>query len=738
MRLSCFSVALMQWLHFALGESSRVPNSPAFAVLVDNTLVIAAQTGNHAPWSLTAFAPSQEPTVVESSRSYLLLREPRTQEQATAACDTLGETLASVRDMPFLQPLLTSHLTDTDTEALHQMWLQGRVGECVTYSLPDNSTSSVKCDRRLRGLCTNTAEYQAGVKLPSTTRHVFVHTSQGQVKGFRDRLTARFQGIPYAKPPVGERRLRDPEKLHILPRGEEKSAYDATAFKPLCPQGMSPNATPDLPNPNYTISEDCLYLNVYTPLLPEEDSPDLLPVLFWIHGGSNYYGGSSMPFYLGMNLATRRPMVVVSLNYRLGVLGSLSDSSGSPETGSNQAMRDQLMALKWVQEHIKSYGGDPKRVTIFGESSGGSAVMSLLQTSSAKQLFARAIVQSGSTFSGWQRPHVQENLTRMFLEIAGCDDLYCVKYNRTTSQLLEFQDLLLSKAQEVFPRGEVNFIEPFRAVIDGDLVTEDWDTALENGRYEKVPTLVTYTRDEFGLCLQANETFKDQCANYTTAVQFLDTFLLGVERTRKVLNTPMLGFNRSLINIPDVTNPLVQFTTDISYRCSSEIYAGYLEKHNRDVWEISWDIGLPQFLGGLICGNGTDRACHTAELPILFGSGNYANITSDVLASVNYFQQTRNTIDLYSNFVHDGTLKINATYYPRRGGNTAHNVLHWSDTPQSRPGGVHWEICQKMEEMGLYDRLYYPYFPITFRVNKWRGHNTPQCLLAAGPSGGNF
>ncbi|KAL5003026.1 Carboxylesterase family-domain-containing protein [Aspergillus recurvatus] len=621
--------------------------------------------------------------------------------------------MAGVGDIAFVQPLLSSLLTKADTEHFPQMWLKRGVaaGECVAYSLPDNSTLSVECGRPLRALCTNTAEYQLGVESPSASRLVVVDTPQGRVKGFRDRLTARFQGIPYAQPPVGDRRLRNPERLNVLPAGKGTSVFDGTAFGPLCPQDMLPNATPDLPNPDYTISEDCLYLNVYTPLVPNKDASTLLPVLFWIHGGSNYYGGSSLPFYLGMNVASRGRMVVVSINYRLGALGFLSDPSGSPEIGSNQAMRDQLLALEWVHKHIGSYGGDHQRVTIFGESSGGSAVMSLLQTPTAEKLFARAIVQSGSTFSGWQRPPVQESLTQLFLSIAGCEDLHCVKHNRTTSQVLEYQGRLFLRAQGLFPRGQVNFVEPFRPVIDGELLTEDWDTALDGSRYHKVPTLVTYTRDEFGLCLQANETFKDPPTNYTAAVEFLATFLLGEQRTNTVLNSPILGFDRSLIKAHDVTDPLIQFTTDITYRCSSEIYAGYLEQHNRDVWEMSWDIGLPQFLAGSICGNGTQRACHAAELPILFASANYANISSDVLASVNYFEQARSTIDLYSSFMHGGTLirPSSDKEYPRRGANTTHNVLHWDDSPRARPGGVHWEICQRMEELGLYDRLYYPY-----------------------------
>ncbi|KAL4875659.1 Carboxylesterase family-domain-containing protein [Aspergillus karnatakaensis] len=690
--------------------SSKTTKSPAFSVLVNNSL---------------------DPVAVHSTPSYLLLREPQTQEDAIASCNELSESLASVKDVSFFQPLLMLQPSAVHEGKPYRLWLKGNNNACIAYSLPSNRTSSLGCARRIRALCTNTAEYQAGVHPPSTSRHIFVDTALGPIKGFRDRLTARFQGIPYAKPPTGDRRLKNPEELPRLPGQEKGETYDATEFGALCPQEMTPNATPDLPSPDYQISEDCLYLNIYTPLLPDTRGFDLLPVVFWIHGGSNYYGASSLPFYLGMNLATRRPLVVVSINYRLGALGFLSGLSDESDIGSNQAMRDQLMALAWVREHIKSFGGDPNKITIFGESSGGSAVMSLIQSSSAKGLFARAIVQSGSTWSGWQRPHVQNELTRMFLAITDCPDLNCVKSNRTMHEILEAQGRLFSKAQEDFPRGEVNFIEPFRPFVDGDLISEDWDTALQSGRYNQVPTLVTYTKDEFGLIVQANETFKDRPVKYSTAVGFLATFLLGEERTKQVLDTPELGFSRSLIHTPDVTDPFIQLTTDLGYRCSSEIYAGALDRHNRDVWEVSWDIGLPQFLGGVICGDGTNRACHAAELPILFGSANFANISSSALASVNYFQQARNTIDLYSNFVYDGELRINGTDYPRRGGNSVRNVVHWDDMPISRRGDVRWDICQKMEELKLYDRLHYPYRPSGDSVSIVQGYGSLQYPMVA-------
>lgn len=215
-----------------------------------------------------------------------------------------------------------------------------------------------------------------------------------------------------------------------------------------------------------------------------------MPVLFWIHGGSYYYGASTFPYYQGMNLATRRSVVVVTIDYRLGALGFLTDPLGnSSASDKSQAMRDQLMALEWVQEQIRYFGGDPDKVTIFGESAGGTAVMSMIQNPLAKGLFAHAIVESGNTLSGWQRPDIQSELSRMFLEISGCSDMDCVKYNLCSAQFVKHQDELFSRAQAVFPRGEVCSLEPFRPVIDGELILEDWDTALENQRYNRSPNV---------------------------------------------------------------------------------------------------------------------------------------------------------------------------------------------------------------------------------------------------------
>ncbi|RAL13890.1 alpha/beta-hydrolase [Aspergillus homomorphus CBS 101889] len=689
------------------------PNSvtPPFAVLVENNLDLS----------------------VEHSPSFLLLSKPTTAEKATIACTALQEDLVPSNNTHELHSLLFHYDNLMNTSSDSTFWLQPANGICYSYNRLNGTIKPDDCEHAYQGICTNTAPFQRNVQLPATNKAVVVNTTQGLVHGFRDRLAARFQGIPYAKPPVGHRRLQNPERLDHLHNFANESAYDATRFKPICPQDMSNNPGVKL---NMTTSEDCLYLNVYTPSIPAGNS-SLLPVLFWIHGGSYCYGGSSFPYYLGMNIASRQSMVVVSVNYRLGALGWLTEPkpSNSSMIGTNQAMRDQLMALEWVQQHIAAYGGDPTKVTILGESAGGSSVMSLLQTPAAKGQFSHAIVESGNTLSGWQRPEIATALSELFLNITGCPDYGCVKCNLTTSAMLAAQDRLFTLAQEILPRGQVCSLEPLRPFIDGDLLHEDWNTALQAGRYTHVPTLVTYNHDEYGLFLQENSTFTHTAANFSSAEAYLATFLLGEERTQAVLSTPELGFTRAaLANHSDIDTPFVNFTTNYWYRCNGELYAGALAQNNAEVWELTWEVNVPEFIPGRLCGagsgrvchgsgrvchgsgrvcHGSGRVCHGSELPLIFGSAAYDNISAAVLTETGYWDRARRSVDLYARFARKGRMvdvaSNGSTVFPPRGGNETHYVIHWRDRPVVRAGGVNWGACKKMEEMRLYDRLYYPY-----------------------------
>lgn len=216
-----------------------------------------------------------------------------------------------------------------------------------------------------------------------------VPTESGIVDGVQQGPISVFKGIPYAAPPVGERRWRAPE-----PAPAWQDVRKADAFSPICPQvGAYPEDAPREP-----MSEDCLTLNVWTPAA----SPTAkLPVMVWIYGGGLVNGSGSTPLYAGDRLA-QRGVVVVTFNYRLGAFGFLAHPELNKESkhggSGNYGFLDQIAALQWVQRNIANFGGDPNQVTVFGQSSGAMSVSMLIASPMAKGLFRRAIAQSGGVF----------------------------------------------------------------------------------------------------------------------------------------------------------------------------------------------------------------------------------------------------------------------------------------------------------------------------------------------------
>ncbi|RZJ02089.1 MAG: carboxylesterase family protein [Brevundimonas sp.] len=213
----------------------------------------------------------------------------------------------------------------------------------------------------------------------------------GAVRGRAVEGVLAFKGIPYAAPPVGQNRWRPP-----VPAPRWSGVRDAGAFGPACIQ-PTPGAPHIYSDTLGATSEDCLSLNVWTPL-----TPDRAPVIVWIHGGSLVAGSSKERLYDGSALAAKG-VVVVSINYRLGVLGYLAHPDLSAESpagiSGNYGLMDQIQALQWVQRNIGAFGGDPANVTIAGESAGGLSVMYLMASPPARGLFARAIAQSAYMIS---------------------------------------------------------------------------------------------------------------------------------------------------------------------------------------------------------------------------------------------------------------------------------------------------------------------------------------------------
>jgi para-nitrobenzyl esterase len=244
-----------------------------------------------------------------------------------------------------------------------------------------------------------------------------------------------YLGIPFAAPPVRDLRWKPPQL--VVPWSRVK---DSTEFGPACPQLPTPLLKID------KMDENCLYLNVWTPAI---SSGDRLPVMVWIYGGGFQYGSASEVQYGGSNLA-KKGVVVVTVNYRVGAFGflyhtQLAEESPQGSTG-HYGILDQIAALEWVQRNIAAFGGDPSRVTIFGESAGASSVIGLMQSPPAKGLFHRAIAQSPAHFSAmtlFGGPPDAENLRR------GSEDLgHALAGNLACGQADDVPDCMRAKTPD--------------------------------------------------------------------------------------------------------------------------------------------------------------------------------------------------------------------------------------------------------------------------------------------------
>src|SRR5579862_726477 len=217
-----------------------------------------------------------------------------------------------------------------------------------------------------------------------------VRTQSGLVRGKMEDGVATYKGIPFAAPPLGDLRWRAPQ-----PAVAWTGVRNADKFAPACIQ--VPIVNKDLGMESVTTNEDCLYLNVWT---PAKSANEKLAVMVWIYGGGFTIGGTSVSLYDGMNLA-KKGVILVSVAYRLGAFGFMAHPELTAEQGGhsgNYGLLDQIAGLQWVKRNIAAFGGDPNRVTIFGESAGGISVSMLSASPLAKGLFRGAISESGGNF----------------------------------------------------------------------------------------------------------------------------------------------------------------------------------------------------------------------------------------------------------------------------------------------------------------------------------------------------
>ena len=313
-----------------------------------------------------------------------------------------------------------------------------------------------------------------------------IHTAAGVVRGRWENAVAVFLGIPYAEPPVGSRRFQAP-----VSAGRWEGTRHAVEFGPPVPQATHAGSVmTSVSGGAADGSADCLTLNVWSSDLGAAG----LPVMVWIHGGTYLEGTSSNPHHDGETLA-KAGVVMVSMNYRTGVEG-FAHIAGAPD---NRGILDQACALRWVQENIAAFGGDPGNVTVFGQSAGGGCIAALLAMPMVAGLFRRAIPQSapGTYFS----PRLAGAITSAITAELGARATIDEMARLPPRALLDATDTIIQKMPEfVDSWGPMALTPtPFSPVVDGDLLPHAPWRALAGGAARGVDLLVGHTRDEYRL-----------------------------------------------------------------------------------------------------------------------------------------------------------------------------------------------------------------------------------------------
>jgi len=328
---------------------------------------------------------------------------------------------------------------------------------------------------------------------PEPVHGIDIETTLGVVTGASNGETDSFKGIPYAQPPVADYRWRPPRPVASW---SSRGKLQADKFGADCPQaGISSAANEASPG----MSEDCLFLNIWRPAGISERAS--LPVMVWIHGGAFVVGSGAAAETYGEQFA-RNGVILVTINYRLGRLGHFAfpalSAEHPQERKGSYAFMDQIMALTWIQKHIRLFGGNENNVTIFGESAGGVSVHALLTIPAADGLFHRAIIESGGGRDGvlTGRPLSAENADRHYPVSAETIGVYFAQKHGIEGtdkdalsklRALSFEDIVDGGLETDPARNRPIYSGP---ILDGEFVTETAESAYKAGRQSKVPLLI--------------------------------------------------------------------------------------------------------------------------------------------------------------------------------------------------------------------------------------------------------
>ena len=421
-----------------------------------------------------------------------------------------------------------------------------------------------------------------------------VQTESGRVHGSAENGLSVYRGIPYAAPPTGDLRFRV-----ARPHPGWDDVLDCEAFGTIAPQ--IPNEALDgmLGLAPQEQSEDCLFLNVWTPAADDAARP----VMVWIHGGAFTIGSGSEGLYSGAILAARGDVVVVTINYRLGALGFLH----VPSLGeSNFGMRDQVAALRWVRDNIAAFGGDPANITIFGESAGGMSVASLMGSPEAQGLFHKAIPQSGAGHHGMVDEQAVDNGRKFCANLGVSPDDPDALRSASLEAILEAQGKLeMDGIYEAMERGDQPEM-PFRPIVDGEFLTEMPVDAVRAGQAAGVSALIGCLDEENKLFVAMAP---QDPPNEEDAVAMLDALHGDGRRLYDIYKAAREARGED-------TSPFEIHTAaggDELFRVPAQRLLDAQTPHSDNVYSYLFDWKSPMLDGAL-------GSCHALDIPFVFGT----------------------------------------------------------------------------------------------------------------------
>ncbi|XP_078481983.1 crystal protein-like [Ciona intestinalis] len=547
------------------------------------------------------------------------------------------------------------------------------------------------------------------VKTPTqydTTTYPKVTIANGTVIGKDHDESHSFYNIPYAAPPTGPLRFMPPQSTVAYPLG----TLNASVSNQLACQQIY--STCDHGECATNLNEDCLVLDIDVPSaidLNDIKPANLLPVLFYIHGG--FFFADSGTSYLedGRWLCNATNTVVVTINYRLGALGFLAYKQGGVELGGNQGLKDQQLAMRWVQENIHKFGGDKDKITLFGNSAGAQAIMFHLVSSTSEPLFHQAIMQSNPSVFKYSTTVDSYRVTEYLMEAINCTmNLTC---------LIETDPITLVKAlgpvrKFALLNAEIfNTIEPYRPVIDGYEFTDQPLQLIQQGKWPAKNFIIGTNTEELYPYVVAM--FNNTDIGKLEFENF-NKYMLGKE-IGEMVNTKYEQLVSHPSSATDYTQVLGVELTDMFFTCPSRALARFASNSSRGKEIYLYDNSYPY--GGPGCyavRNNLDGVCgtsfHGSEVVFVFGSGPSFGMTftdNDTKAS-SIFQE------FWGNFAYNGvpSNEVNNVYgdWPKYQYSSSENTLMWVDmrieVPLPQPEyNYRQDYCDFWDSTGYYANI---------------------------------